>query len=77
MIWICTCFDNLITTFPFCSTKENGEVDRINYNNQVRHTSLDIPLSDVKPLYDALKLFDDLCYQSDNHVKIKLESGMC
>ena len=47
----------------------------INYNNQSRHNSLEVPLSDVQPLYAALKKFDDLCYDSNNCVRHKLKPG--
>lgn len=48
---------------------------RIVYSNQVLSSYLPIEIELVKPFYQALKTFTDLCYRDDNLIKFKLKEG--
>ena len=52
-----------------------GEVQRITYNVQARDYYLMLPPEQVKTVYKAMKVFDDLLYEKDAVVNIKLNDG--
>jgi len=54
---------------------ESGKITRIVYSNQQLSSRLPIELQDVKPLYSALKLFTNICYDPKNLMRFKLNEG--
>jgi hypothetical protein len=52
-----------------------GNVLGIHYNNQVRDSFLNVPLETVQPLYEGLKMLDDLMYDEKNRVDLTLKEG--
>ena len=54
---------------------DEGTVQSVNYNNQMRSQFLNIPVDKVQQLYNALKLFDDLCYDNEYLINLKLKPG--
>ena len=58
-----------------CSLDEGGTIQSLNYNNQMRSQFLNLPLEKVQPLYDALKLFNDLAYDDAYLINLKLQPG--
>lgn len=55
---------------------DNGNVTRINYNNQVRDSVFQAKsVNEVKAFYKALALFDKLSYKKENHIVYKLKQG--
>ena len=54
---------------------DEGAVQSVNYNNQMRSQFLNIPVDKVQQLYNALKLFDDLCYDNEYLINLKLKPG--
>jgi len=58
---------------PVITLAENGRIERVTYNDQVRDSVMPIPAEDVAPFYRALKLFNSILY--DNHIRIKLGPG--
>ena len=57
------------------SLDSEGNVQSINYNNQMRSQFLNVPLGKVQPLYNALKLFNDISYDDENLINLKLQPG--
>ena len=52
-----------------------GEVVQITHNPQSMDSYLSIPVDKVKPLYQAIKTFDELLYANNNVFNIKMKSG--
>ena len=53
----------------------DGSLEAIYYNNQLRSWYLEMAAEQVPKVYEALKTFNDYCYQSRNLFEIKLKSG--
>ena len=49
-----------------------GIIQSLNYNNQMRSQFLNLPIDKIQPLYNALKLFDDICYDNEYLINLKL-----
>ena len=64
-----------INIFIIFSLDSEGNVQSINYNNQMRSQFLNVPLGKVQPLYNALKLFNDISYDDENLINLKLQPG--
>ena len=64
--------DNLLFS---SSMDKDGNIKSVNYNNQMRSQFLNVPLYKVQPLYNALKLFDDISYAEENLINLKLKPG--
>ncbi|CAH1797489.1 unnamed protein product, partial [Owenia fusiformis] len=60
---------------PVCTfdTNKEGELERINFNQQVRDSYMNIPVEQVRPFYTAMKNFNDALY--NNSIRIKMEPG--
>ena len=54
---------------------DNGEIDQINYNNQIRDTIQNLPADQVVQVYKAMKAYDDLLYHEKNAITYKLKPG--
>ncbi|XP_059091647.1 gamma-butyrobetaine dioxygenase-like [Tigriopus californicus] len=65
------------TSLPTFQLNAFGEVYRVNFNNQVRDNVMNIPLKDVKDLYEALMFLNDLAYDPQNMILYKLQAGEC
>ncbi len=50
-------------------------MDKITYNNQVRDFTVNLPIDQVTPLYEALRAFDDALYSPRNVIRLKLREG--
>ena len=57
------------------STDEEGNITQVASNNPVRSYRLNVPLELVKPMYEGLKMFDDLCRDEANQLLYKMENG--
>ncbi|XP_035662137.1 gamma-butyrobetaine dioxygenase-like [Branchiostoma floridae] len=57
------------------SLDDQGNVESINYNDQVRDSILDLPAEQVQPLYDALKAYNTIMYLPRNCVRHKMAAG--
>ena len=55
---------------------EHGSIAEVAYNNQDRDYYLDLPPEKVKPLYTALRYWDDMIYREENHITFKLDEGI-
>ena len=64
-----------IIAMLFLRLDDEGTIQSVNYNNQMRSQFLNLPLNEVQPLYNALKLFDDLCYDNEYLINLKLKPG--
>ena len=58
-----------------CRLDKHGNVQRVNYNNQVRDQYPVTPLDDTHKLYKALKRFNDIAYDKKVMIKHKLKPG--
>ena len=54
---------------------DEGIIQSLNYNNQMRSQFLNLPIEKIQPLYNALKLFDDICYDNEYLINLKLKPG--
>lgn len=61
--------------FLFSRHPENDHLVRLVYSNQVLSSYLPVRMDLVKPIYQALKTFTDLCYRKDNLIEFKLKEG--
>ncbi|XP_074649435.1 gamma-butyrobetaine dioxygenase-like [Tubulanus polymorphus] len=52
-----------------------GKVKGVCFNNQSRDSYLNLPIEDVQPLYDALKLLENIMYDPQNIVNHTLKPG--
>ena len=59
----------------FFSLDDEGIIQSLNYNNQMRSQFLNLPIDKIQPLYNALKLFDDICYDNEYLINLKLKPG--
>lgn len=59
------------------STDNEGQVNRINWNNATRDSVLDLPLHQVQPFYRAVKVFTDMMDRPENVVLYRMEPGQC
>ena len=41
----------------------------------MRSQFLNLPIDKIQPLYNALKLFDDICYDNEYLINLKLKPG--
>ena len=64
-----------IIALLFLRLDDEGTIQSVSYNNQMRSQFLNLPLDKVQPLYNALKLFDDLCYDDEYLINLKLKPG--
>ncbi|XP_074649433.1 gamma-butyrobetaine dioxygenase-like [Tubulanus polymorphus] len=64
-----------VARWPNFVRDNEGNVKGVCYNNQVRDTFMNLPIEDVQPLYEALRKFDDIMYDPNNHVKHTLKAG--
>ena len=58
-----------------CRLDKHGNVQRVNYNNQVRDQYPVTPLDETHKLYKALKRFNDIAYDKKVMIKHKLKPG--
>ena len=58
-----------------CRLDKHGNVQRVNYNNQVRDQYPVTPLDETYKLYKALKRFNDIAYDKKVMIKHKLRPG--
>lgn len=65
----------VITTIFYLSLDKHGNVQRVNYNNQVRDQFPVTSLDDTHKLYKALKRFNDIAYDKTIMIKHKLQPG--
>ena len=59
----------------FCRLGEEGQIQKISYNNQVRDSIQNMPAEKVNHFYKAMKIYNDLLYEND--ILLKLEPGEC
>ena len=52
-----------------------GEMNKINYNNQVRSRVMTKNVDDTKDFYAAMKLYDNLLYSNEYMLYYKLKEG--
>ncbi|KAI8519039.1 Gamma-butyrobetaine dioxygenase [Branchiostoma belcheri] len=57
------------------SLDDQGNVQAINYNDQIRDSILDLPADQVQSLYDALKAYNTIMYLPKNCVRHKMAAG--
>ncbi|XP_064619881.1 gamma-butyrobetaine dioxygenase-like [Lineus longissimus] len=60
---------------PIIKLDYEGNVLGIHYNNQVRDSFLNIPLEKVQPLYEGMKMLDEIMYDPKNRVDLTLKEG--
>ena len=60
-------------TFKPCEYE--GEMNKINYNNQVRSRVMTKNVDDTKDFYAAMKLYDNLLYSNEYMLYYKLKEG--
>ncbi|XP_066265539.1 gamma-butyrobetaine dioxygenase-like [Branchiostoma lanceolatum] len=60
---------------PIISLDDKGNVENINYNDQVRDSILDLPTDQVQALYGALKAYNTIMYRPKNCVRHKMAAG--
>ncbi|KAF0301102.1 Gamma-butyrobetaine dioxygenase [Amphibalanus amphitrite] len=58
----------------FC-IDEDGNITQVATNNPVRSYRLNVPLELVKPMYEGLRMFNDLCRHPDNQLTFKMDNG--
>ncbi|XP_037087849.1 gamma-butyrobetaine dioxygenase-like [Pollicipes pollicipes] len=56
-------------------TDREGKVTQVCFNNPSRSYRLNVPLESVKPMFEGLKMFQDLSMQEENHVLYKMVNG--
>lgn len=54
---------------------EDGRPRGVFFNNAVRSWYYEAPPKDIPKIYDALKVFDEYCYQERNLLEYKMEKG--
>ena len=54
---------------------EKGKLECITFSNHGRDSYLNLPVEQIKPFYRALKTYNDLLYDPENVVQIKLKEG--
>jgi len=69
-----TTFDK-ITQLPFLIHNARGELSRINWSHFARDNHLDVDLEIVEDLYKAMRTFDDLLNNEENHIRLKMVPG--
>jgi len=66
---------HLLYTVPIISLDDDGNVSRITYNNQARDSTMLTSVDDTISFYRAMRLWDDLLFHENNHIKFKLAEG--
>jgi len=69
-----TQFDK-ISHQSFLIHNTRGELQRINWSHFARDTHLDVDLDKVDDLYLAMRTFDDLMNNEENHIRLKMAPG--
>merc|ERR1712013_699237 len=69
-----TQFDK-ISHQSFLIHNTSGELQRINWSHFARDTHLDVDLDKVDDLYLAMRTFDDLMNNEENHIRLKMAPG--
>jgi len=69
-----TKFDK-ITEFPFLVHNARGKLSRINWSHFARDTHLDADIDLVEDIYKAMRTFDDLMNDEENHIRLKMKPG--
>ena len=60
---------------PNIELNSEGEMIKINYNNQVRSRAMTKNVDDTKDFYSAMKLYDNLLYSNEYMLDYKLKEG--
>lgn len=66
---------NKIIRKPVFLHDMNGDLTRINWSHFARDSHLDIDIDKVEQLYDAMRTFDDILNDEDNHIRFKMQPG--
>ena len=76
MLQICYCVVEInLLTYLLFRLDNHGNVNRINYNNMVRHSVLNLAPDDVYNFYVAMRKFNDFLYDAKNVIDLKLTGG--
>ena len=68
-------FSELIPNSNLILMDKDGNIKSVNYNNQMRSQFLNVLFCKVQPLYNALKLFNDIAYGDEYLINLKLQPG--
>lgn len=60
--------------FIIFSLDPEGKPVRITFNNVTRDSYMAVPISEVAPLYEAMKSYNNIMYEE--HIEMKLKAGM-
>jgi gamma-butyrobetaine dioxygenase len=61
--------------WPVIRLDDKGKYEAIYFNNQIRSWFFHAPVEQYNNIYDALKTFNDYCYQPRNMFQIQLKPG--
>lgn len=66
---------HLVASRPAINLNNDGEVDHIVWNNQMRSWFYNYPVDHLQELYRAMKMYNNILYRPENMILIKLQTG--
>merc|ERR1719383_704830 len=66
---------NKMNQAPILVHDFRGDLTRINWSHFARDSFFDVHIDEVDKVYEAMRTFDDILNDENNHIRLKMEPG--